>query len=260
MISRRLIAVLVFVVVFVGLGAFVLYQAVLGETEGASETLRAPTLAPTLLATAVIPTETRPAETATASPPPTAELIVTEPTAETRLFEIVAAQSEARFTIFEMLRGSPKNVVGVTNQVAAQVSVNFGDLSQTQVGEVLINARTLSTDDERRNQAIRNRILFTDQYEYIRFQPIEIRGLSGRASPGQSYTFQILGELTIRDITQEVVFEVVVVVESLDRLSGQAKAVIRRADFNLIVPNVPFVADVGEEVELTLDFVLAPLQ
>ena len=114
----------------------------------------------------------------------------------------------------------------------------------------------MATDDDRRNQAIRNRILFTDQYEYIRFQPTQITGLSGKGVPGQPFSFQIAGDLTIRDITQPVVFDVTMTGETLSRINGVAKTVIKRSDFNLIVPDVPFVADVAEEVDIEIDLVL----
>ncbi len=134
--------------------------------------------------------------------------------------------------------------------------MDLTDLSTAKVGEILINARTLATDDDRRNQAIRNRILFTDQYEFIRFTPTRIIGLQGTAEVGKPFTFQVEGDLTIRDVTKTVVFELSITGETTDRLSGTAKAVIKRADFNLNIPDVPFVADVGEEITLEIDLVL----
>jgi polyisoprenoid-binding protein YceI len=173
------------------------------------------------------------------------------------LFAILQDESEARFTIYEELNGQPITVVGVTDQVAGEASVELADLSQVRLGPIQVNARTLVTDEDRRNQAIRNRILNTDQYEYIIFTPAEIQGLSGGASPGQSFSFSVAGDLTIRDVTQPAVFEVTVFVESAGRLVGSAATTIQRSDFNLIIPSVPFVANVGEEVTLEIDFVMA---
>ena len=163
-----------------------------------------------------------------------------------------------RFNIFEQLRGQPKDVIGASNQIAGEVAVDLNDLSTAQMGEIVINARTLETDDGRRNQAIRNRILFTDQFEFINFKPTQISGLSGSAAPGQSFTFQVTGDLTIKDVTKPVTFDITMMVESPDRLAGSAKATIARADFNLNVPSVPFVANVGETMTLETDFVLTP--
>jgi hypothetical protein len=39
------------------------------------------------------------------------------------------------------------------------------------------------------------------------------------------------------------------------QIQGSASATIERGDFNLAIPNVPFVANVGEDVTLAIDFV-----
>ncbi len=265
------------VVIAIGGGVW-LYDWVLGATQSASGPLSAPTLAAaTLLSpSASLPKATPTTEMEALTTEPPAELSETEapsvsqgagdPTqaadpaaSEVVIYQINQEESEVRFNIYEELRGAPKDVIGTTHQVAGQVAVNLNDVSGAQVGEILINARTLATDDERRNQAIRNRILFTDQYEFIRFQPTQISGLSGSAAPGQTFTFQISGDLTIKDVTRPVVFDVTVQVETIERLSGTAKATIHRADFNLNVPSVPFVANVGESILLEINFVLTPV-
>ena len=174
------------------------------------------------------------------------------------VYQINQDESQVRFNIYEVLRGAPKDVIGTSNQVAGQIAVDLNDLSTAQVGEIVINARTLETDDSRRNQAIRNRILFTDQYEFIKFMPTEITGLSGSATVGQSFTFQVTGNLTVKDVTKPVTFDVTATVESPERLSGVAKSSIALSDFNLVVPNVPFVANVGETMALEIDFVVTP--
>jgi polyisoprenoid-binding protein YceI len=79
--------------------------------------------------------------------------------------------------------------------------------------------------------------------------------LSGAAQPGQPFTFQIAGDLTIRNITQPVVFDVTAQGESLTRITGTATTTIKRGDYNLTIPSVPNVANVGEEVTLEIDFV-----
>jgi len=151
--------------------------------------------------------------------------------------------------------GQPKDVVGTTDQVAGEIEVDLGDLNSAQVGVIQVNARTLVTDDNRRNQAIRNRILNTDSFELITFTPKEITGLEGSASPGQIFEFQITGDLTIRDITKPVVFDVTVQVISENQLVGSASATIQRGDYELVIPNVPSVANVGEDVTLEILFV-----
>jgi polyisoprenoid-binding protein YceI len=171
------------------------------------------------------------------------------------VFQISQADSKAQFTIYEELMGQPKNVVGVTNQVAGQIGVNFNDLSTAQVGEIKVDARGFTTDSNQRNRMIQNRILDTGSFEYITFTPTQISGLNGSAKIGQAFQFQIAGNLTIQDVTRPVTFDVTAQAVSNSQISGTAIATIQRSDFNLQIPSVPQVANVGQQVTLQIDFV-----
>jgi len=175
------------------------------------------------------------------------------------LFQIVQSESEARFTIDEVLRGNPKTVIGVTDQVAGEILFDPADPSSVQIGTILVNARTLATDDDRRNRAIGNQILDTGNFEFISFAPTEISGLPEVVSSGETVNFQITGDLTIRDVTKEVTFEATVTFVSEDRLEGLASTIVLKEEYGLTIPNVPFVANVSEEVGLVIDFVAVPV-
>jgi len=177
---------------------------------------------------------------------------------DTRVFVISQADSQVRFELDEDLRGQRITVVGVTDQVAGEIAVNLDDLSTAQVGVMQINARTLLTDNDFRNRAIQNEILDTGEYEFITFTPTGITGLSGSTAPGEDVTFQVVGDLTIRDITMPVTFMVVARVDTENRISGTASTTINRTDYNLNIPSVPNVANVEEQVELYIDFVATP--
>ena len=172
-----------------------------------------------------------------------------------RIYEISQADSQVRFELNEELRGQPKTVVGVTDQIAGEMAVNLSDLASTQVGVIRINARTLATDNNFRNRAIQNQILDTGAYEFIIFTPTSVDGLPASAAVGEEVTFTIAGDLTIRDITQPAVFTVTATAVSEGELAGTASAVVLRADYGMEIPSVPNVANVEEEVELYIDFV-----
>jgi polyisoprenoid-binding protein YceI len=170
-------------------------------------------------------------------------------------FEIVPAESQARFLIDEVLRGDPITVVGATDQVAAQFTIDPNDLFATQVGIIQVNARTLATDNDFRNRAIKNRILVTDVYEFVTFTPTEVVGLPQNGVAGEAYTFQIVGDLTITDVTRQVTFDVVATATSETRIEGVATAAFLYTDFELFIPDAPAVDTVDDEVRLELEFV-----
>jgi polyisoprenoid-binding protein YceI len=256
-------------VVLVGLGIWG-YNRVLGEPEAASGPITAIPLATTAPAPAptTVAEPTPAAEAASATPAAEAAAPTAAPAAEQPApssdqqlrFQIVPEESEARFSIFEELRGQPVTVVGMTNQVVGELAITPGDLSQIQLGTVQVNARTLETDSSQRNRAINNFILNTGDHEFITFKPTAINGLSGAGAVGEDYSFEIAGDLTIRDVTKPVVFTASVSAPSEDRVVGSATTVIKRSDYNLQIPSVPFVANVGEDVTIEIDFVAAPAE
>jgi polyisoprenoid-binding protein YceI len=171
-------------------------------------------------------------------------------------YQIAQSESQVSFSVQEVLRGSPLTAVGTTNQVAGELAIDF-DNASAQLGPVQVDARTLKTDNNFRNRAINNEILDTAQYEYITFVPTAITGLPSSIAIGDTVTFQISGNLTIRDVTKPVTFEVKVTLVSKDRLEGQASATVLRSDYNLNIPSVPQVANVSNEVLVEINFVAA---
>lgn len=170
-------------------------------------------------------------------------------------FEIQPGESEARFVIDEVLRGSPKTVVGTTNQVAGQIAVDPTDPDGAEVGTILINARTFATDSTSRDRMIQNQILETEAHEYISFQPTALTGLPPRASIGDMLTLKVVGDLTIRGVTRPVTFDATVMPETASRLEGSATTTIRFADWGISIPQVPSVTGVSDDVRLELTFV-----
>ena len=236
----------------------------LQEPEAASSTIEAiplETQAAGVATSEPATTEAAEATTAPAEATIAPEATVAAPTEEAaapagtaQVFTIDQSASQVRFQLDEELRGQPTTVVGTTDQVAGQLSVNLADLSQTQVGIIQINARTLATDNNFRNRAIQNEILDTGSFEFITFTPTGIEGLPASATVGEAISFNLVGDLTIRDITLPATFTVEATAVSETQIVGTATAVVNRTDFGLQIPSVPNVANVEEQVELYIDF------
>ena len=172
-----------------------------------------------------------------------------------KLYEIVGDQSQVRFSLHEMLRGVDTEVIGETDQIVGQIAFNIEDLTAVQVGPISINASALTTDNNFRNNTLRNDILQAYFYEQITFAPTDIAQLSQSVGMGDVVAFTITGDLTIRDLTNPVTFAVTAQLVSPERLEGSATATITRADYQLNIPSVSGVADVDNEVILAFDFV-----
>lgn len=156
------------------------------------EAVATPVGADTAATTEAVAPEVTSAEATTAAAAPAAS-------SGSVVLQIVQDESEARFQIDEVLNSEPKTVVGTTNQVAGEIAAEPSDPTKSRVGIIQVNARTLSTDSSMRNRTIANRILNTNQYEFITFTPSSIMGLPSSGAVGQSYSFQVTGSLTIRE-------------------------------------------------------------
>jgi polyisoprenoid-binding protein YceI len=170
-------------------------------------------------------------------------------------FAIDPAQSQARFYIDEELLGQPKRVEGINRQVAGQVTVNLGDFAQIDFSPITIAADGFVTDNDRRNGAINRFILQTGQYPTITFTPTGVENLPAEIAVGQPFSFQLVGNLTIRDITSSVTLEMTVTPISESELQGSGSVTVTRETYQLTIPSVPSVANVSEDVLLEIDFV-----
>lgn len=180
-----------------------------------------------------------------------------EAEAEAVVFSIVSEESEASFSLEEDLRGSRITVVGTTNQVGGDFAIDFANPSASEVGTITINARSLETDNNFRNQAMRSDILQSaqDEYEFITFAPTSLSGLPDSVEIGETYTFDIIGDLTIIDTTTEVTFNAEVTIVSETEITGSATTNILYGEWGLPVPSAPIIANVSEEADLAINFV-----
>lgn len=177
---------------------------------------------------------------------------------ESIVYEVVNADSEARFIIEEVLRGERNTVVGTTSGIDGSVAVEFRS-NDIEIGEFVINVRTIQTDDEVRDRTIRTLILESnkEEFEFSTFRPTEITGLPETIALGDSFSFQVTGDLTVRDVTSAVTFEMSLDLESEEEITGTASTTIRWEDFDITIPYVggnSIVASVEDQVDLEMEF------
>ncbi len=172
------------------------------------------------------------------------------------LFAIDQSSSTVSFSIHEVLFGSPKTVIGKTQQVAGQILIDAQQPRRSELSTIRIDMATLTTDDDRRTHTLHSRILdtYTSANQYATFVPTAYSGLPTSFAVGQPVTFQLHGNLTVHQVTQPETFAVTVTQTSATQLIGTATTTVNYSDFKLAIPNIPFVTDVGKSVALTLDF------
>ena len=172
---------------------------------------------------------------------------------------IVPEESEARFIIDEILNGADKRVVGTTNAVEGTITADKDNPEDVTVSLVRVDLSNLTTDSSFRNRAIRDFILQTGDpaNQFATFEPTGTGGLPESVTIGESFTFQITGDLTIRGVTREETFEVTLTPVSETRIEGTATlSDINYGDYGVQILRLPEqVASVEDTITLELSFV-----
>lgn len=217
----------------------------------ATPTLLPPPSTPTSVATPAVSDQPSPTPVSPATPasPP-------GPGVERTTFIVVSEESEARYRVREQLVGFdlPNDAVGTTRAITG-VLVMEGNRVVAEASRFQVDLRTLTSDQSRRDNFIRRNTLQADRYPYAVFVPREVQGLPSPLPTSGEHAFQLIGDLTVRDVTRPVTWEVTARVEG-NRVIVQARTQFTFTDFNLEQPRVPVVLSVDEIIRLEIDAVL----
>ncbi len=171
-------------------------------------------------------------------------------TSSEKLYRISSENSKVQFSIKEVLNGKPFTAVGTTSEIAGDIRVASGTIT---VGTLAINAKTFKTDSKQRDGAISRAILRAEDpaNEFMYFKSAPVTGLPALVA-SSTLAFSVMGDLTISGVTQPAIFSVNMKVDE-NGISGIATTKIKRSDFKLVIPNVPFVASVDDEFIVTAE-------
>lgn len=163
---------------------------------------------------------------------------------------MISEGSEASYSIYEELSGEPVTVVGVTDQVFGDFVLDPEDIESSQIGKISLNARTFKTDNDRRDSAVVRYILHSEDEdkEFIEFDTTSITMTS-------ESNLDIMGNLTVSGVTNPVTFAASYQMVSDDQIDITAEATINYKDFDLVIPELDFLANVADEIELKLNLI-----
>lgn len=242
-----------------------LFIRVTGANDQPSGPISAPTLSLDMLSTplsstSAISTSLTAQPTAIQTVPLTATPVtviqaVTATSLAPRLFRIVSSESLARFSVVEKIPAG--TAVGATNQIAGDLLIDFANPSNSRLGRIRINLRTLTTNNLDRDKSIRCCVLLTaqDNYEFTEFVPTSLRGLPTQVALGQTVIFQVTGDLSLRGVTRSVSFNVSLTLESMQTVRGKADTTVNRSDFGILDDNMLAYHGVAQQIALSFDFV-----
>jgi polyisoprenoid-binding protein YceI len=166
-------------------------------------------------------------------------------------------QSEARYRVREQLAGVslPSDAVGATKAFTGTI---VGRLDGTIVSDqsmFQVDLRQLKSDESLRDNYIGRSVLETNRFPYATFVPTSAPGLPLTLPSSGDLAFTLVGNLTIRDVTKPVTWDVTGKVVG-NTATGQASTAFTFEDFNLTQPHVSRVLSIVDSIRLELDLTL----
>lgn len=165
--------------------------------------------------------------------------------------------NKARYRVRERLMGKQldNDAVGETSSITGSIALDaLGGVIRTGSG-FSVEMAGLKSDQSRRDNYVRNRLLATDSFPTTRFAITSVRGLPSPLPAAGKVQFQLLGDLTVKGVTRPTTWNVAAEING-DRLSGTAATLFTFEQFRLTQPKVRIVLSLNDTIRLEYDFAM----
>ncbi len=233
------------------LGFILLLTVVLAACGGAEEA----TATSTSLSADVPPTT--PSE-------PAGESVSEAAPAGVRTFVVVPEESQASYVVDEEffagaldklgIEAGNNVVVGTTPGVSGEIQLNLEASDPLESAHFSVDMTGLKTDQDRRDGWLQENAIETDSYPQATFAATSVEGLPANINEGEAINFQLVGDLTVRDVTNSVTFDVTAVLEG-DTLQGTAVLPLMLTDFGIAPPDFANTLTVADAFRIEVELV-----
>lgn len=145
----------------------------------------------------------------------------------------------------------------MTRTLSGTVFADLNNPVASSIGPVQVDISQFTSDSSRRDNAIRARWLESTRFPIATFESTRIEGLPESYVEGQDYSLTVTGDLTVRDVTRQVIFTVTTRLQS-GTLSGHAETTILLSDFNVGPISIAGVLQTEDQAHIVLDFTARP--
>lgn len=189
------------------------------------------------------------------------EIVVTDAISSGEiLLKIVPEESTVFYEVGETFLNQNNRfatAIGKTSQVSGEIFANLENPLESRLGAFAIDISTFESDSSRRDNAIRRDWLESSTYPLAMFVPRSITNLPDTYVPGEPYTFEVQGELTVKQTTLGVTFVVTAQYEQ-EQLTGSAETEILMSEFKIGPISIGGVLNTEDKVTIRFDFVARP--
>lgn len=164
----------------------------------------------------------------------------------------VSSGSQAGYRVDEVLAGQNVEAAGRTQQVSGSMTIDGTQLSAARFEVVMAS---VTSDEDRRDNQFRDRIMSTDTYPTSTFalsQPVELAPVPPDATPRE---FSAVGDLTLHGVTHTVTITL-----QAQRTGGQIRVIgqipVVFADYGIPNPSIAGFVSTEDHGILEVDLLL----
>lgn len=196
-------------------------------------------------------------------PEPTEEPVSDAPPSSVRTFVVVPEESQASYMVDEEfladalsklgIEAGKTVVIGTTPGVTGEIQLNLESTELVESAQFAVDMTGLRTDQDRRDGWLEDNAIETSQFPEASFTTTSVAGMPETITEGEEVNFQLLGDLKVRDVTQNVTFDVTAVLSG-DTLQGTAVLPLKMTDFGIDPPDFANTLTVADDfsIEVTL--------
>lgn len=174
-------------------------------------------------------------------------------------FTVASTGNTARYRVREQLMGRdlPNDAIGETQQVSGTIVLDRNGAVVPAESKIVVATGMLKSDSDRRDGYVRRRLLQTDSFPSVELMPTAVRGLPKTlpkaGATSEPVTFDLVGNLTVRGVTQPTTWRVTAR-QTGTTVTGTAATRFTFSQFRIDPPRVPVVLSVADTIGLEYDF------
>ena len=176
-----------------------------------------------------------------------------------RTFVVVPEESQASYIVNEEfladalnklgIEAGKKIVVGTTPGVTGEIQLNLENPGQIEHMQINADMAGLQTDQERRDKWLLDNAIESSSFPQATFTATSVNGMPENITEGEDISFQLIGDLTVRDVTNNVTFDVTAVLTG-DTLQGTATLPLKMTDFGIDPPDFAKTLKVADDFSI----------
>lgn len=164
------------------------------------------------------------------------------------------SSGSASYRVTEQMVGIdfPNDAEGTTDGVTGMLKIN-PDGSIASESKLTADLKGLKSDQDRRDNFIKSRVLETDKFPDAVFVPHKIEGLPKMIPSSGQAGISLTGDLTVHGVTKPVTFRGIVTFNPRESsAAGRASTTFSFSDFGINKPKIPMLLSVEDKITLDL--------